>query len=96
MSYKIISQFVRIDRISSGGAEVYIVIVAVVKLGLRSSRRRGQGNSHRTPCTKQINQLIPADIFLQLMFINKGKKLLWSAVDELSDEIHSQASFPVT
>lgn len=95
MSYKISSQLVRIDRISSGGAEVYIIIVTVVKFGLRSSRR-GQGNSHRTPCTKQINQLIPADIFLQLMFINKGKKLLWSAVDELSDEIHTQASFPVT
>jgi len=54
MSYKIISQFVRIDRISSGEADVYIVIVTTFKLELRSARRRGQGNVHRAPCTKQI------------------------------------------
>lgn len=57
MSYKISSQFVRIDRISSGEAEVYIVIVTIVKSSLKSARRRGQGNFHRAPCTKQTKSI---------------------------------------
>lgn len=57
MSYKISSQFVRIDRISSGETEVYTVIVTIVKLGPRSARRRGQGNFHRSPCTKQTKSI---------------------------------------
>lgn len=71
-------------------AEFYIVIVNIVKLGPRSARRRRQGNFHRAPCTNQnyIYQLISADIFLQLTFINKEKKLLSFAVGKLSDEIH--------
>lgn len=33
---------------------------------------------------------------MQLTFTDKEKKLLWFAVGEVSDEIQTQASFPVT
>lgn len=42
-------------------------------------------------------KLISADTFMQLTLMNvKEKKLLWFAVGELRDEIHTQPSFPVT
>lgn len=44
MSYKISSQFFRIGKTSSGKAK---------KLGLKSARRRRQGDFHRTPWTNQ-------------------------------------------
>lgn len=57
MSCKVSSQFVRTDRMSSGVAEFYIVIMNIVKLGPRSARRRRWGNFHRAPCTKQTTSI---------------------------------------
>lgn len=94
MSYKISSQFVGIAKISSGEAEAYIVIMTIVSWDPGLPEEGDREVSIECLVPSKLSQ--SAGIFMQLIFVNKEKKLLWFAVGELSDEIHTQASFPVT